>query len=184
MPTTNIDLIKKNRKEEKAILEKLKSMLTDITDLCSLDDERMAKRIQVALKSEYGRINGMINLLASVSKWPAEQGDGASVALNQALIEKDLGIDLMLLEDISAFKGYHTFHSDDDLVLIAGVQPDFENYKDYSTIFLEEIGFERTAATIERTTWEKKEIRAIAKTNESITDLTEAAEKHKALMQQ
>lgn len=178
---SRIASIKETRKQEKAIITQLKKQVWDIVDLCGLDEERTARRIQAATRSEYGRINGMINLVAAICKWPAEQGDGASVTDNQALIEKELNVDLMLLEDISMYKGYHTFHTD-ELEVIDGVEPDYDNYRDYSTIYLQEIGFERVAAEIAPRTWAKKEAATIAKVKEDVTELRAAVERHKSLI--
>ena len=97
---------------EAKVIRELTSLVNKIADTCGLDEERIAKRIDVALQSEYGRINGLINLLSSLAKWPAEQGDGSSVATNRQLLRDELKLDLVLLEDINTFKGYHTFHDD------------------------------------------------------------------------
>lgn len=171
--------VKATRAQEKAIIAKLKAKINDIADACGLDEERMARRVQAALRAEYGRINGMINLLAAVCKWPAEQGDGASVSANQLLIEKEMGIDLMLLEDISTFKGYHTFHTD-ELEIIEGIKPQFDSYSDHCSLLLEDIGFERAAAEIEPSRWAAAEQRAIKKTKEDVLELRQAVADHNA----
>ena len=169
------------RTEEKNIIDSLKSELNKITNLCGLDTEKMERRIKVALKSEYGRVNGMINLLAAVSKWPAEAGDGASVSTNQTLIESELGLDLLLLEDISTYKGYHTFHTD-ELEVIDGVAPQYELYEDYCSILLETLGFKAMSSVIEETKWERQEAVAIKRANNDIIALKEAVAIHKELI--
>ena len=171
------------RTEEKNIIDSLKLELNKITDLCGLDTEKMERRIKVALKSKYGRVNGMINLLAAVAKWPAESGDGASVSTHQALIEAELGLDLLLLEDISTYKGYHTFHTD-ELEVIDGVAPQYELYEDYCSILLESLGFAAISSGIEESEWERQELIAIKKTNNDIIELKEAVAAHKELLAQ
>lgn len=180
--SNRLDEIKAARVQEKAVITALKSKIIAIVDLCGLDEDRTTKRIQVALKSEYGRVNGMINLLAAICKWPAEMGDGTSVATNQALIEEELGLDLMLLEDISIYKGYHTFHTD-ELEIVEGAVPDYQNYSDHCTIFLEELSFDRVSAEIDPVKWEATEERAKVKAANNVKELTKAVEEHKALLE-
>ena len=157
-----------------------------MTDTCGLDDEKIAKRIDVALSSEYGRINGLINLIGSLAKWPAEPGDGASVSTNRQLLREELKLDTILLEDIIAFRGYHTFH-DDELNVIEGVEPSYEEYEDYCYLFLESMDLldeQAIRPTISRTTWERNEKRAIERTKVQIDMLKAEVERHKLLMQE
>lgn len=178
----SIEKIKANRLEEKAVIEIIKGKVTEIVSICGLNEDNTAKRVQVALRSEYGRINGMINLLVGICKWPAEQGDGASVSANQSSIETEMGLDLMLLDDISSFKGYHTFHTE-ELDIVDGIEPDYQNYQDYCTILLEDFGFERVSATIGATAWKAAEKRAKIKTKDDVKQLIKEVEEHKRLLE-
>lgn len=177
----SLEQIRANRAQEKEVIETIKGKVTEIVTLCGLDEDRTVRRIQVALKSEYGRVNGMINLLAAICKWPAEMGDGASVSANQTIIETELGLDLMLLEDISTFKGFHTFHTD-ELDIIDGSEPDYQNYQDHCTILLEELGFERASATIAPADWKSKEKRAKVTVKKQVMQLVSEVEEHKKLL--
>ena len=177
-----INEIRETMAAEKLIIEDLKCKVVALSDLCGLDEERTAKRLQSAIRSEYGRINGLINLLAAMAKWPAEQNDGASVAINQSLIEKEMGLDLMLLEDITKFRGYHSFHTE-ELEVITGIEPEYSNYTNYCTILLQDFGFESAvSAVIKPENWGKQEAKALKKAKEAIDDLKDALEEHKALM--
>ena len=173
--------VKATRSQEKAIITKIKSQISEIVETCGLDEEKMARRSQVALKSEYGRINGIINLYAAVCKWPAEQGDGTSVSANQLMIENDMKVDLMLLEDISSFKGYHTFHTD-ELEIIDGVEPQYEQYSDHCSLLLEDLGFERAAAEIVPSSWAALEKRAISRAKDDVEELRAAVVRHNSLV--
>lgn len=179
--TQRLAKVKATRVQEKAIIAKIKSQINEIADTCGLDEEKMTRRIQVAMKAEYGRINGMINLLAAVCKWPADQGDGAAVSENQIMLENDLKIDLMLLEDISSYKGYHTFHTD-ELEIIDGVEPQYELYSDHCSLLLEDMGFERAAAEIVPSKWASLEKRAIVKAKDEVAELRAAVAKHNELV--
>lgn len=172
---------------KKAIIEadretviRLTSTIMQITELCNLDEEKMYRRILTAKKSEYGRINGLINLLAAVTNWPADAGDGASVAMNQQLIAKQ-GTDLDILEDIRSFRGYHTFVAD-DLSVINGVEPDYENYSDYCAVFLDSYGLTNSRVAIDPTKWRLAEIRAKDKALKDLESMKQAIADHKALM--
>lgn len=171
-----------NIQAERATLSKLKALIYQIADLCGLDEDKMSRRIEAALQSEYGRTNGMINLLASVAHWPAEAGDGSAVAENRRLIEEKLGLDLLMLADIRGFRGYHTFHTD-ELETIAGVEPNYEDYEDYVAIFLEDLKLTPQRVGIDRAVWQRQEIRAKEQTAKTITELAEAVEKHKAFLE-
>ena len=117
----------------------------------------MAKRIDSALRSEYGPINGLINLVSAIASWPAEPGDGAMVSQNRMILESKLNLDLLLLDDIKQFRGYHSFVND-ELEIVQGTEPQFEDYTDYCSIFLEDLGAKSFKATIEPATWQRREL--------------------------
>ena len=171
------------RASEKAIITAIKEQVIAVADIANLDEEKLHRRVQAALKSEYGRINGMINLLAAVCKWPAEQGDGASVAANQITIQENLGLDLLLLEDISKYKGFHTFATD-EMETVIGVEPQYENYEDYTSILLEELGFEELSSSINQDMWERNEVKAKERAKKDLTDIQTALDEHKAFLGQ
>jgi hypothetical protein len=175
---------RESHKAEAKVIRELVKTINKITDACGLDEERMAKRIDVALNSEYGRINGLINLLSSLAKWPAEQGDGASVATNRAILRDELKLDLILLEDINSYKGYHTFH-DDKLEVIQGVEPEYELYEDYCYLMLDSMGLldeKAVRPTISKDKWQRLEARAVERTQAQIELLKAELEQHKLLM--
>jgi hypothetical protein len=180
-PMERIQAKRETIKQDKAAVKRLTDLVYQITDLCGLDEEKMVRRVATAKKSEYGRINGLINLLSSVCTWPAEAGDGASVTANQKLIQDSLDLDLDMLDDIRSFRGYHTFVSD-DLEIIDGIEPSYEDYSDYCTIMLEDLGLSSSKPTISRDIWQKAEDRAIDKAGKDLLDMKQAVEEHKRLM--
>ena len=156
----------------------LKKLIYNITDRLSLDDESMQRRVDAAVKSEYGPVNGLINLLAAIATWPADQGDGSSVAGNKKILEEEFKLDLLLLDDIRIYRGYHTFIAD-DLTIIAGQEPSYEDYADYCTIFLEDLNIKSYKPTIERTKWQLLETKAKARVEKDIVERQEALAKHR-----
>jgi len=167
--------------QERATINALKKKVFDITDLVGMDEEKMQRRVEAALRSEYGRINGMVNLLAAVTNWPADQGDGSAVGENRKTIEDKLGLDLMLLEDIRTYRGFHTFATD-ELEIIDGVEPQYEDYSDYVTILLEDMNLTPGRVGINPTTWTKTEARTKEKVAVDIEKMKAAVERHKATL--
>ena len=145
---------------EKQAITELKKLINKIADEVGLDPDKVGRRVQTALKSEYGRVNGLVNLVSAISYWPAEAGDGASVNEARELIANKLQVDTMILEDIRNYRGYHTFASD-ELKIISGSEPDYENYADYCQIFLEDLGIKGfSKPTICKSKWTKLEVKA------------------------
>jgi hypothetical protein len=168
---------------ERTTLNALKAKVTAITDTLGLDEEKMGRRVRTALKSEYGRVNGMVNLLSAIANWPAEQGDGTAVDENKALLENQLGLDLMLLDDIRTYRGFHTFATD-ELEIIDGVEPQYEDYEDYVAILLDDMGLTpQNKIKLNPTVWTKVEARTKEKVAVDIELMKVAIEKHKALME-
>jgi len=172
------ELIVANRKAKNELIKLIKSIVKDF----NLDEDGMNKRINFALSSEYGPINGLINLVVAIAKWPAEPGDGSMVATNRQLLESKHGLDLLLLDDIDNFRGNHTFVSKQDLEIIASKEPDYENYTDYCAIFLEDLGVQSYKATIEESIWNYREQVAVNKADQELAEKREELERYKSMM--
>jgi len=169
---------------ERTTINALKKTVNNITDLLGLDEEKMNRRIDAALKSEYGRVNGMVNLLSAIANWPAEQGDGTAVPENRRLLEESLKLDLMLLEDIRTYRGFHTFATD-ELEIIDGVEPQYEDYEDYVAILLEDMGLSpQQRVKLNPRIWAKVELRTKEKAKLDIEQMKIAVEKHKLMMEE
>lgn len=181
-PISRVDIKRMSIADERETIAALKKKIYTITDLVGMDEEKINRRITAALRSEYGRVNGMVNLLAAIIKWPAEQGEGTLVNENKALIEKSITIDAMLLEDITTFRGYHSFVTD-DLSIVTGVQPNYEDYTDYVHILLTDMGLVPGRVVIEPTSWEQQEEKAIKSAHFELERLQLEVELHKTRMQ-
>lgn len=178
---TNSERVKAKRAQrdaEKQTIKALKTLVNGITDIVGLDEERIGKRIDSAMQSEYGRVNGMVNLVSALAHWPAEAGDGSAVSENRKLLESKLNLDLLTLADIRTFRGFHTFHTE-DLETIDGQAPSYEDYEDYVAMFLEDLDLTPQRITIDSATWERQEAKAKRQTVEKIEALRLAVEKHK-----
>lgn len=176
--SSRLDAKKANIQSNREASKVLKKLLKDITNTLDLDEERMAKRIDSATRSEYGAINGLVNLVASVANWPVENGDGALVSTNRLILEDKFNLDLVMLDDIRAYRGFHSFVTD-DIEIINGQEPQYEDYTDYCEIFLEELGVKSTRPTICPDRWKTAETRAIAKAKTDQAQMLEELAFHK-----
>lgn len=181
--SSRLDAKKANIQSNREASKVLKKLLKDITNTLDLDEERMAKRIDSATRSEYGAINGLVNLVASVANWPVENGDGALVSTNRLILEDRFNLDLVMLDDIRAYRGFHSFVTD-DIEIINGQEPQYEDYTDYCEIFLEELGVKSTRPTICPDRWKTAETRAIAKARTDQTQMLEELAFHKEYLAQ
>jgi hypothetical protein len=172
-------VIEANRNAARA----LKGLVSTITVEFSLDEDRMAKRIDSAGRSEYGTINGLVNLVAAIANWPVEQGDGSMVSTNRQLLETKFNLDLMLLEDIRTYRGFHTFATD-DLEILPGVEPRYDDYTDYCEIFLEELGVVSSRPTIDSNKWTRAEVKAKERAHIDIEIMKSELELHKQFLAQ
>lgn len=181
--SSRLDAKKANIQSNREASKVLKKLLKDITNTLDLDEERMAKRIDAATRAEYGAINGLVNLVASVANWPVENGDGALVSTNRLILEDKFNLDLVMLDDIRTYRGFHSFVTD-DIEIINGQEPQYEDYTDYCEIFLEELGVRSTRPTICPDRWKTAETRAIAKAKTDQTQMLEELAFHKEYLAQ
>lgn len=179
--TTRLDVKRAQLQTERATIDALKKKIYAIVDLTGMDEEKMSRRVTSALKSEYGRVNGLVNLLAAVANWPAEQGDGSSVNENRMLLEQQLKLDLMLLDDIRTYRGYHTFVTD-ELEIIDGVEPQYEDYEDYVAILLTDMKLTPGKVAINPSTWARTEAKTKQNVQLEIERMQLAVERHKTLI--
>jgi len=163
---------------EKATRTTLNKLLSSITEELALDEARMAKRIDSALESEYGPINGLVNLVVAVAKWPVDYGDGANVGVNRRTLENKFGLDLVMLSELAQLRGYHSFVTD-DLDIIEGKEPKYEDYGDYCQIFLEDLGVVAQRLQITPVAWQGKEARAYVKAQATVVERLQAVEDYK-----
>ena len=183
-PKTSYEIERENVRLNKIADTTLTNLVDTITQKLGLDQEAMDKRIYSAKssKNEYGSINAMINLIVKIAEWPVDQGDASMLATNRRILEKDLGLNLMLLEDIKRYRGFHSFVSS-DVQIIDGVEPDYEKYGIYCRIFLEDLGAETTRPTISEAVWRATEMKAAKEAKEELLRLQTAVANHNATME-
>ena len=176
---TRVQATRERIKAERATRTTLVKLINDITDELSLDEDKMSKRIDSALDSEYGAINGLVNLVVAIAKWPVDFGDGANVGTNRRILESKFNLDLVMLSELAQLRGYHSFVTD-DLDIIEGKEPDYINYGDYCEIFLEDLGVVAQRAQISPVSWKGKEAKAYVKAQTTVVERLQAVEEYKA----
>lgn len=140
----------------------LKLLIHEIASKADLDEEKIAKRIQSAVKSPYGRIPGLLNLLTSIVLWPVEGKDFSGVAETQLEILDTLKIELELFLDIKESKGYHTFLNDDHEI-VRGMSPDVEEYNMLCLILCQKLGIAVCDSKLNLAKWQEDETIAVEK---------------------
>jgi len=162
------------------------TLIKDVGELLSLDEESLDRRIKATRKSEYGRVPALINLLASIYVWPIAVGGQASdidslqEEIMDLLVEKGVVIDKDLLIDIKESKGYHSFLNDEAEV-VEGEEPDFEEYSYFILTFADNAGLSLVDNKLSKAKWQRAEAKAKAKAEEEQKLAMEALERHKAL---
>jgi len=166
---------------------KMISLIKEVGELLSLDDEGLDRKIKATRKSEYGRIPALINLLAKIYTWPIAIGGQASdidslqEEVLELLVEKSIIIDKDLLVDIKESKGFHSF-LDDEAQIVEGEEPDFEEYNYYILTFADNAGLSLVDNKLSKVKWQAIESKAHSKALEEQTLALEALERHKKLM--
>ena len=173
-PLSVRDQLNAMRTAEKA----LKSQIQAIVKTCDLDADTMASRINAAIDNKHGRVIGLINLLSATAHWPADKGEAKSVPTNKLLIADQ--VDTLVLSMLREARGYHTFIAE-DLTIMAGIEPNYEQYSELSQILLEDLGLESVPQlTIDRDVWLREEAKAVDKATRDQAEMLEAIEKYKA----
>lgn len=150
-------------------------------EIAELDVDKLNRRISVALKSEYGKVPGLLNLLSNIVAWPAEQGSAPSnlTEIKQSICE-ELLVSESIFTDLKESKGFHTFISDDHEV-ISGVEPDYLEYIMLLRLIANKINIPVLDIKLTEESWDKAEARAIAKAEKDMSALKEELEAHNKL---
>jgi len=168
---------------------RLVGLIKEVGELLSLDEERLERRIKATRKSEYGRVPGLINLLASIYAWPIAVGGQASDidSLQEEIMdffaEKNLLIDKDLLIDIKESKGYHSFLND-EAEMVDAEEPDFEEYAYFILTFADGASLSLVDNKLSKAKWQRAETKAREKALTEQTLAMEALERHKAIEEQ
>lgn len=126
-----------NHSGESTVITVLKKVIKDIQTKCDLDPERMQSSMVSAMTDkEYGAVNGLVNIIVAKAMFPADRGDYGNLANNQVIVSEML--DIHLLNKVKQARGFHSF-ADDSGKVIVGQKPNYEDYEDYTNIFIAEL---------------------------------------------
>lgn len=140
---------------------KLKNLIKEIVTLADMDEEKVERRIAATVRSPYGRVPGLLNLLTSIVLWPVDGRDGAAVASLREEILAKLGTSEELLIDLKEAKGYTTFLND-DYEIQPGITPDLEEYEMLATMLAQKLDIAVIDFKLTTERWEALEAKARA----------------------
>jgi hypothetical protein len=132
------------------------------------------------MSSEYGRVPGMLNLLASIVHWPTDDSVENLNDTRDAILT-NLGMDETIFTDLRDVKGYHTFISDEH-EMVAGIEPDYDEYTMLCNILANELNLSVVDMKLTENAWDKAESKALTKAEADIKHADEAITKHKSMM--
>ncbi len=117
----------------------LKSTIIDLVTRLDLDEERIASRINNTKNNDQGIVLGMLELLFSIAKWPANNSEKPS---QEAVDLVDGIINPVLLSDIQLTKGFHTWFNPTEMEIYEGREPEWDDYREALITLLESLGVE------------------------------------------
>jgi len=170
-------------------ISKMTSLLSEVADTIGFDEEALERKISVTRRSEYGRIPALINILANLYAWPITgHGNPAEVpGLQEDMLDffasKGLAIDADLLLDIKEYKGYHSFVSD-EAVIVEGIEPDVEEYEFAVITVADVVGLPVVDNKLTLAKWKRAEAAAIEKAKAELADMKASLERHKSLLEE
>jgi len=165
-----------------ASIRQVKAKIAKAAEIADLDEDRLVRRINSAAgsKNEYGKVPGLINLLANIVNWPTDESSADGINETREEILAELGIDHTLLEDLREAKGYHSFISDEH-ELMKGVEPAYDEYRMLVMLIARKLGIEVVDIKLDEDDWNKAEAKAIIAANKELEDVKVELEKHKQL---
>lgn len=147
----------------------LTTILTNVYEELGLDQERLANKIKLARKSNYGRIAEMITMVASTYAWPCADSSQASEIpeLQERMLDTlaSLGvqIDGDLLLDIKEAKGFNSFLDDSTFEVVDCVEPEYEELEYYLLTFATEASLPIIDYKMNESVFAKAEAKALDK---------------------
>ncbi len=171
-----------NYQLRKESIDSLRMSINKVALIADLDEDKMAKRIAMAIspRNEYGKVPGLMNLLATIVNWPTDDNnvDGLNEVREEIL--STLGVTATVFEDLREAKGYHTFVSDEHEI-IDGVEPAFDEYTMLVQMLAAELGLAVVDLKLDDSSWATAETVAIKKAGDSIARVRAELEEHKKL---
>ena len=165
--------------------ESVKAMtntLEEVYEVCGLDLDMLHRKITASRRSEYGRVPGLINVLAATYAWPVGDSTHTSeIPQRQEDILDILKLDGELLLDLKEAKGYHSF-LDEAFEVVEGVEPDYEEYNYFVLTVADNLQIPFVDNKMSETVWNKNETKALKKITDEKMLAEEALKRHEELL--
>ncbi len=137
----------------------LKECINKAVTIADMETDKVSRRVKAAMKSEYGKVPGLINLLAAIINWPTDSKTPDNLSTVQDKICSELGIEQVMIDDIREAKGFHTFLTDDH-DLMDGIVPDFDEYSMLCELIASKLELSVVDIKLDEATWNKLELKA------------------------
>ncbi len=163
-------------------IAKLKEIIMSATEIANMDQSKIAGRITAAssARNEYGRVSGLMNLLATIINWPSDSRKPDGLNETRQEILDSLGMDFTIFEDLKSAKGYHTFTTDEHSIE-PGVEPAFEEYNMLVELLASELGLSVVDVNLDEDKWHRDEVKAIESAQSELDAITAELELHQQL---
>jgi len=164
------------------------TILTRVVTAIKGDHDKLANRLKMIRRSEYGRVPEMVNVLAGLYAWPIQDGgDARDIPTLQdeilsTLASMDIAVTGDLLLDIKEAKGHHSFMDKDTGDIIDCLEPEYEEYRYFVLTFAEAAGLPLMDIKLTEPVWLTQENKIVAKLNLEIAANAEALAAHEAMM--
>jgi len=161
-------------------ISKLKVLINKVADIAGMDTSRVAKRMEVATKSEYGKVPGLLNLLSAIVKYPTDNKSPGDLTATKEEIVALTGVDEVVFSDLREAKGYPTFLTDDH-ERMDGVEPDYEEYEMLCNLMANDLNIPVVDIKLDQAKWDRAEAKAQAKVEKDLIAIEAQLEEYRKL---
>ena len=154
----------------------MKEAINIAVTIAEMDKDKISRRVKAAMKSEYGKVPGLINLLSGIINWPTDSQTPDNLSAIQDEICTNLGLEQVMLDDLREAKGFHTFLTEDQEIM-DGSEPDYDEYNMLCELMASKLNLPVIDMKLSESEWNNREAKAIATAQQDLKDIeTELAE--------
>lgn len=168
-------------------IKTLTTIIHAVADELNLDKEKLDRKINLARRSNYGRICELISIVASIYAWPIAENTQASEIpeLQERMLDTlttlGIRIDADLLLDMKDAKGYNSFLDTATYTVVPGVEPIYDELEYYYLTFAEEASLPIIDYKMTEQAYDKAESKALDRIQIEQEASAEALERFNAM---
>ena len=168
-------------------IKTLTTIIHSVADELNLDKEKLDRKINLARRSNYGRICEMISIIASIYAWPISENTQASEIpelqerMLDTLTSLNIHIDADLLLDMKDAKGYNSFLDTATYTVVPGVEPIYDELEYYYLTFAESASLPIIDYKMTEALYDKAEAKALDRIQIEQEASAEALERFNAM---